>query len=310
MDIRCNAVLEDIRHTLDRDAARFAEVRDRALIRQAVMEACEDDERDKKIRLPVSMPVLVLGLVEGLWDYDAKRDLQEASWGIAGAVKRLLELLRNAPGRAWEALKAALRLDDLEGMSAFQKAKAIGSRAAALGKQGKAALGKAIKKAATTFPLSMFFVSKKKMPGLTDLVARILKKSPRMQKLLSKIHAGAEVVDAWLKKYIPRTSKALYAAIFIYVWMNVAELSWDIDSILRGFLGQISLGDLLASLPESGLGLLAASFGLGYGALPYALIARLVWLVANQFLTYVPGKGLKVHWPKMGVEEPEETVPA
>ena len=63
-------------------------------------------------------------------------------------------------------------------------------------------------------------------------------------------------------------------------------------------------------MPESGIGLIAASFGLGYGALPVTLIARFIWLVANHYLEWIPGKGLKVRWSAMDVDQPDELVAA
>jgi hypothetical protein len=107
-------------------------------------------------------------------------------------------------------------------------------------------------------------------------------------------------VDDWFKRYLPRLRRPLYAAIFAWVWFNVAEISWDLQGLLDGFTGSISLPELLASLPESGIGFIAASFGLGYGALPVTLIARILWLVANHYLEWIPGKGLQVRWDLLG----------
>ncbi len=282
-------------------------VRDRFLIHQAVQKLYAEHNLRTAAWAPPRE--FVAAIAEGLWEPRQELSVREAGLGILRGVKRLLGLLKRAGKRAWEALSRVLGLEELEGMSFVQKVKAIAGRAKDLVKRGKAALGKVLKKVSQTFPVSMFFVPKGKMPGLSDLVARILNKSPRVRAFLQRVKGGAVKVDTWLKKYIPNLSRALYAAIFVYVWFQVSELSWDIESILAGFTGNISLGELMASLPESALGLLAASFGLGYGALPYVLIARLVWLVANQFISWVPGKGFTVHWPKMDVQEREELVP-
>lgn len=69
------------------------------------------------------------------------------------------------------------------------------------------------------------------------------------------------------------------------------------------------LQGVLASLPESGVGFIADSFGLGYGALPYAIAARIRWLVAQRYVEYVPGKGLLVHWERLGTDDRPELVP-
>lgn len=281
-------------------------IRDRFLIERAVHQLYTTDTRVAAWAPPE--PV-VKAVVYGFWEPRVGSTDRQAFLGIARAVKRLLDLFKRAP-RAWEAIKEGLGLGDLEGLGWTDKAKLLGAKLKELATAGRKALGKVLKGVTTTFPLSLFFVPANKAPGLTDLVARILQKSPRIRALLEKIHGGAEKVDALFKRYIPRLSRVLYSAIFIWVWMNVAELSWDVEGILAGFTGRISLGELLASLPESGVGAIAASFGLGYGALPYALVARLIWLVVNRYIEWAPGKGFKVRWDLMGVQERPELVPA
>lgn len=236
------------------------------------------------------------------WETKVGSSSKEAAGGIMRAVKRLLELMKKVP-KAWDRIKQTLGIESLNPVALVKK---LGE----LAKAGKAALTKTFKKMSEVFPLSLFFVKANKAPGLTDLLARIFSKSPRLRALLQKVKGGAARLDKWLKKYIPRLSRVLYAAIFIWVWIHVAELSWDIEGILAGFTGNISLGQLLASLPESALGALAASFGLGFHALPVTLIARLIWLAANRYLEWVPGKGFHVRWRQMDVEAPDEMVPA
>jgi hypothetical protein len=163
---------------------------------------------------------------------------------------------------------------------------------------------------ANEFPLSLFFVPKGKMPGLTDLLARIMKSVPGLEKLLHGVGPSVVKLDKLFEKHLPTLRKPIYAAVFIWVWLNVAEISWDLQGLLAGFTGQISLSELLSSMPESGIGLIASAFGLGYGALPYTIIARLVWLVGHKYLSYVPGKGFVVHWSKMGIRQRDEMVPA
>lgn len=279
-------------------------VRDRFLIKGAVQEAYTVEVRTASWAPP---PVVVEALVQGLWEPRVGSTDREAIFGIAKAVGKLMGLLKKAP-RALPALKRALGLDENASLVQLVKSGDLVKRVRELASAGKKALGKVLKKVTETFPLSLFFVAKNKAPGLTDLLARIVNKSPKLRALLSKVKGGIGTVDAFLKKYIPNLSRGLYAAVFIWVWFQVSEISWDIQGIIAGFTGQISLGDLLASLPESGLGAIAALFGLGYGALPYALIARIVWLVANHYLEWVPGKGVRVKWEAMGVSERDEAV--
>jgi hypothetical protein len=283
-------------------------VRDRFLIHQTVQQLYTEHGLRTAAWAPPRE--IVAAIAEGLWEPREGSTDHEAALGILRGVKRLLDLLKRAPGRAWEVLKHALGLEELEGLSFVEKVKAIAGRVKDLAKRGKDALGKILKKVSQTFPLSLYFVPKGKAPDLTNLLTRIAKKSPTIWRFVQRIKGSAEVVDQWLKKYLPGVSRALLGAIFIFCWFNVAELSWDFEGLIEGFTGGISLPALLASLPESALGFLFASFGLGYGALPITIIVRLVWLIAHHYLEYVPGQGIVVHWDKMGVVgEPPEMVP-
>lgn len=231
----------------------------------------------------------------------------EAALGIVRGVKKLLELLKAAPKRAWEMIKQVLGLEDLESMGWVQKIKAITSRAKKLVSEGHKLLSKVFKQISQVFPLNIYFMDKHKAPNITDLLARIAKKSPRVWAVVQKVKGGADVVDKWLHKYLPGLRRIALGAIFVFIWFNVAELSWDIESLIDGFSGGISLADLLASLPESALGLLAAGFGLGYGALPVTFVIRIVWLVANNYIEWT-GRNLRIKWEAMGVDEPDEAV--
>ena len=281
-------------------------VRDRFLVHVAVQELYTDHDLRTAAWAPPRE--FVAAIVEGFWEPREGLSVREAGLGILRGVKKLLGLLKRAGKRAWEALSRALGLEELEGMSFTQKVKAIAGRAKDLATKGKAALGKILAKVKATFPLSLYFVPDNKAPNLTDLLKRIAMKSPKVWAVVQKIRGGAEVVDKWMKKYFPRTSRVVLGAIFIAIWFSVAELSWDIEGLIEGFSGGITLPDLLASLPESALGLLFATFGLGYGALPVTIVIRIAWLVANRYLKWIPGKGLQVQWSLMGVAEPDEVV--
>ena len=280
-------------------------VRDRFLIRKAV-----DLQYTDSVRIAAWSPPkeTVLAIADAFWEPRLATD-KEAFGNIMRSVGKLLKLVKRAP-RAWPAIQRALGLDEMEGLSLIEKGKLLGTRLKELAKEGKRALGKILKGAAQHFPLSLFFTPKNKLPGLTDLMARILDKVPWAKAALGKIHAGSVKVDDFFKKYLPHLRRPLYGAIFIWIWFNVAELSWDLQGLIAGFTGSISLPELLSSMPESGIGLIAASFGLGYGALPVTLIARFIWLVANHYLEWIPGKGLKVRWSAMDVDQPDELVAA
>jgi hypothetical protein len=226
--------------------------------------------------------------------------LKEAS--LAGKVKDLLQAFRKAPN-LWEKIKGALDLpDDFDDMNPIKKLGVLADKLKDWIAEGKRALMKVFDTIKVKFPLNMFFVPDKRLPSLTDLLERLVRSVPWMSKALDKAKGYIQKADDLMNKYLPTLKRPLLAVIFGYVWFSVAELSWDIPSIVNGFLGNISLGELFASLPESGLGLLASAFGLGYGALPVTLIARLLWLVAQNYLEWVPGKGLRVRWDRLGIE--------
>lgn len=274
------------------------QVRDRYMIRLAAGNSNPDR-------------VLSAALVEALWVPLPQVGVKTAFLGISKAISKILDLIKKVP-HFWDTLQKSLEIEGWEDMTLLDKTKALGSKLQELLAEGKKALGHALKEATHHFPLNLLFASKSKLPGLTHLIQRIIEKSPVIQTALHKIHEGSVRLDHLFHEYLPNLRRPVYAAIYIWVWINVAELSWDAQSIMQGFLGNITLSELLSSLPESGIGLIAASFGLGYGALPIILVARLVWLVANHYIKYVPGKGLQVHWKDMGVdsERDGELIPA
>jgi hypothetical protein len=221
--------------------------------------------------------------------------------GLVKKLEKLVGIFKKAP-KTWEKIKQFLGIEGITDLP-----KAIKEWA----KKGLDALKQALKKATQVFPLSLYFVPHKKMPGLSDLVERIMARNPNLAKIIQGVKNLGAKADAWLDKYLPTLRRPLLAAIFIYIWLNVVEISWDLEFLLEGFSGGISVGALLTSLPESGLGFLLAGFGLGYWSLPVALMARIIWLVANEYLEWVPEKGLRVRWDKItdGKETRPEVVP-
>jgi hypothetical protein len=254
--------------------------------------------------LDATTRVVVGALAQAFWEPSFSD--RAAFFGLGAILKKLVALVKKAP-MVVRALLQTLGLHQTDELDTAVKSGDLVKRVVSFAMAGKKALSDVFKAIASQFPLSMFFVPAKRAPSITALLARILQASPKIRALLSKVKGGVDKIDSLLKKHVPRLSRVVYAAVFVWVWLHVAELSWDIDGILAGFTGRISLGELLASLPESALGLVAASFGLGYGALPYAIIARLVWLVANEYLEWSGGR-FRVRWSEMGVLKPDEVV--
>ena len=267
------------------NAAAVQRVTDRYFVRLAAREVCGGAPfRLRTAALHDLTPEVIEAFAEGF--ILSRGPGRVAFGGLLKKMKKLVEFFKKAP-KAWQRIKEFLGINGLTDIP-----KAIKDWA----KKGLDALKRLLKKATEVFPLSLFFVPQTKMPGLTDLMARIMDKHPGIQKVLLKIRGAAIHIDDWLNKYLPTLKRPLLAAVFIWVWLNVAELSWDMQGLIQGFTGGISFGDLLASLPESGIGLLAAVAGLGYGALPVTLIMRFAYLVAHKYLKWVPGKGFVVNW--------------
>lgn len=172
-------------------------------------------------------------------------------------------------------------------------------------KEGKDALVKTFAKASREFPLGILFHPKVKAPTLTSLLTKILKETKVGRFLEERVKPGAKYIDDLFKEHLPTLRRPLYAAIFIYIWFSVAEISWDVAGILDGFLGNVSLTDLMVSLPESALGAILASIGLSFHLLPVMMVARLVWLVAQNYIEWDGSSGsFKVHWNLLGAYEP------
>ncbi len=210
---------------------------------------------------------------------------------ILRQVTKLLKMLKRAP-RALDRIKEMVGDLTLENLRKWAS-------------DGKRALGAALQRAAHAFPLGIFFHPKARLVTLTDLMNRILDQTQVGEFLRTKVKPKIDSFDKLLKQHVPNLRRPLLAAIFIFVWLNVAELSWDFESLMVGFTGGLALSDLLASLPESALGFLMKGFGLGFHALPVILVARLLWLVAQNYIEWDKARGeFKVHWNLLGAFEP------
>lgn len=215
-------------------------------------------------------------------------------------LSQVLALFKKAP-KVWEEFKSMMRVKSIADLPRAIKD---------LAKQGFSTLGKLVKKATETFPLSIYFVPKHRVAGLTELMSRLMSRFPKLKALLDKVPEKLDPIDKWLNKYMPRLKRPLMAAIFIWVWMNVAEITWDFNDLITGFTGGLSLPQLFATFPESAIGFVFASFGVGYHFLPITLAARLLWLTAKGIIDWKKG-GFEVDWARLGApEQGRELVPA
>lgn len=193
---------------------------------------------------------------------------------MAKRLKQLGEIFTKAP-RLWEDFK---RLVGIKSLTDLPKALKD------LAKRGYNALRKIIGKAFDTFPLKMFLI---KGTSLNDYLAKITAQVPGLDRALSKVREQADIIGDWLRKHAPRVSTVVIVAIFIFIWMNVLEFEWNLSDLTKALIGQISLGDLLASLPGSALGYLMNGLGFStFGMLPAALVARMLWLMGKGYVVW------------------------
>lgn len=219
---------------------------------------------------------------------------------LSRKLKQILNLFRKAP-KIWEKFKALVGVNSLRELPRAIKD---------LARQGFAALGKAIKKVTHTFPLSIYFVPHHRVPGLTALLEKLAARFPKLKAALDRVPEKLDPIDRWLNKHLPRLKRPLMAAVFIWIWMNVAEISWDFNDLMVGFTGGLSLTQLFATLPESAIGAIFAAFGLGYHLLPITIAARILWLTAKGIIDWKKN-GFEVDWAKLGAPEMgRELVPA
>jgi hypothetical protein len=225
--------------------------------------------------------------------------------GLGSRLKSLYQLFKKAP-QLWVKIKEVLGIENLRDIPKKLKSWA---------KQGMKSLKKSLKSLVVGNPLvALYFVPKNKLPGVGDLLNRVTKSSPRLDAVLSKVNKSVvQPIDQILKrsKVLRTLARPVMAAIFIFIWLNVAELSWDAEGLVKGFTGNISLGELLGSLPESGLGLLIALLfpGLGtFGLLAPTLMARIAYLLYKKILVWTKG-GLVILWDKLGISKSNEFVP-
>lgn len=226
----------------------------------------------------------------------------EKSAGLGNLMtraRRVWEIFRKAPELGTK-IKKALNVESIKDLP-----KALREWS----KKGLGVMKKLLKKISESFPVSLYLAPKSKMPSLTDLLGRIIASSPKIEAALKKVKTNVLVpLDKWIEKHAPNLSRPLKAAVFVWIWINVAEISWDLKSMIDGFTGNISFGELFGSLPESGVGAVLALFGVGYHLLPITIIARLVWLAGKKYISWDKGK-IVVNWERIDGSKKTEALP-
>lgn len=214
---------------------------------------------------------------------------QEGKVAFTGLVKKLQQLskaLQKAPG-LWERLKKNLGVQSITDLGITLKK---------LADSGYKALRGLLKKLFDTWPLKLYTLEKSKLLSFNTLLEKVLGKFPRLE---AAVKAGARKIGDFgemLRKRAPVLTGIVMAGIYIWIWMNVVEFEWDLESLVNAFTGHLTFHDLLASLPASIFGFLLNYFGFGtFTLLPYTIAARLLWLLGHRYLTWT-GRGLQFEW--------------
>lgn len=285
-------------------------VTNRYLLRLAVQEACAAPSfRGRTASLHDLTPEVVEAL-GSVWLNDGRRVQAD---GFFGKVKKLLSKLTSAP-QVWEAIKGFLKVTKLTDLPGAIHKLVTGAQHL---------LSKFIHLLFRFFPLNLFTLPKMKLFSFNTALNKLLAHlKVRMPKVFHEMagHIGAFVknglvsFDEWTKDNLPtlrpvflKVLKTVFdnpvsrAMIYIYIWLRVAEFEWDVHSIVLGFTGQMSMEELVQSLPGSGVGYFIGNFASGmFDLFPAAMIARLVWLVGSHLVS-VEGGDIKVHWDKLSL---------
>lgn len=144
------------------------------------------------------------------------------------------------------------------------------------------------------------------LPTVTDLVKRTQVGAGVAEWYEANVRPTADLVDAWIKEHSPTLRRVAIGAIFLFIWMNVDELSWELADLQKGFSGALSLSELIATFPESAIGAITGHlFGVGFVVMPVMIAARVVWLLRNDLLIW-DGKELKPNPSKVDMEKFED----
>ena len=217
--------------------------------------------------------------------------MHQGKVAFGGLVKKLKEMIQfflKKGKKLWTTFKELLGIDKLTEL----RPKHI----KVLAEKGLKALKKAIGKSFKKWPLKLYTMDESKLLSVNAIIDSMMKKYPQFDKWLKKsVRPKVDQFDIWLKKYLPGISNILMVAIFIFIWLNVVEFEWDLSALGAVMIGQITLGDLIGSLPGSALGALMNGLGFGtFTLLPAAFALRLLFLMGKRYITY-SGGGLSLN---------------
>jgi len=214
--------------------------------------------------------------------------------GLVQRLKQLWEVFTSQQG-AWDQFK---KMIGVKATDLFGVLRELPSKIKAMMSEAKKYLAQLGKKLTSAIPaLDIYINGAETLPSLGAWLNQAVKKiPPTIGRAITAIGTKAKNLAGWLDELIrkypvvkPATS-LLSAALYAFIWFNVTEISWDIPSIIRGFLGQYSFVELLQSLPESGVGLIISLMFPGLPSkfifnafLPITIALRIAWLVRQNY---------------------------
>jgi hypothetical protein len=215
---------------------------------------------------------------------------------FGGLVKKLRELTKafNKAPKLWAQFKRVLGVQSMSELPGAIRQ---------LAKDGYQALRRGVHKAFSVWPLKLYTLPENKVLGINALLERVVDQFPAFKRALQRnVKPRVDQLDRWLRKYLPGVSTVVMVGIWIFIWMNVVEFEWDLHGFAQVLSGQLTLAELLASLPGSALGALMNGMGLGtFTLLPATIVARLIWLTARRYLIW-NGRGFTLSWDNLAAD--------
>ena len=230
--------------------------------------------------------------------------------GIKGLFKKLKDLYKafqKAP-KLWTKFKQQL---GIKGKNALTIYKELSEKLNEYLDEGKRLIDAKIKKIKDSSEIiSFIFLYASKAPTLSSLLKKVIDALPKIEseklkafkdKMLGGIKNLKQWIIAFFRKHPILRVLSIPAKAYLYwlIWTHVAEISWKITDLLKGFLGMITWEELLESLPESGLGFLVnvffpfipngailSSLKIGWNALIIpAMAIQLYYLYKNNYIS-------------------------
>lgn len=289
-------------HTLDRLTNRY-------LLRLAVQEVCSTPQfQSRTASLRDLTPAVLEAFGQALLPSHGR-----VAGNFFSKIKGFLSALTKAP-QVWEAIKKFLRVTKITDLvGAISK----------LIHQAYAGLLHAVNGLFKVFPFYLFRLPKNQVLSLNALLNALLgvlkAKSPKaFHDIGSKIggfvkghllsaqewwHENGKALMPGLISVLKKVfdNPVMRTALYWYIWNEVTEFEWDLNGLTKAAMGQITMDELLASLPSSGMGALLGKVVSGtFTLLPQAILARMVWLITSHFFSAESGE-IKIHWERFAL---------